>query len=113
MSLPRTLALVEAALVGSTELDDAIATALGTASAPYSQSLDAAMMLVPKGWTIAQLAQRTDGRGRAVGWIADLYRPDLAVLPDAPARLMSTAALALTTASLRAYIDRSRPARAA
>lgn len=109
----RTLTLIEAAPAGSPELDAAIAAALDLAAAPYSQSLDAAMRLVPDGWSIAQLSQRTDGRGRAAGWTADLFRPNLAVLPDAPARVMPSAPLALATASFRARIDRASSIKAA
>lgn len=105
----RTLTLIEAAPAGSPELDAAIAAALDLAAAPYSQSLDAAMRLVPDGWSIAQISQRTDGRGRAAGWTADLFRPNLAVLPDAPARVMPSAPLALATASFRARIVRAQP----
>jgi len=106
LSIARTLALIEAAPAGSAELDAAIAAALDTATAPYSRSLDAALQLVPNGWSIAQLSQRTNQNGRTMGWTADLYRPDLAILQDAPARIMPTAPLALAAASFRARIDR-------
>jgi hypothetical protein len=107
------LALIEAAPAGSLELDAAIAAALDVAAAPYSQSLDAALQLVPDGWAIAQLSQRTDGRGRVAGWTAELYRPSIAVLPDAPPRVMASAPLALAIACFRARIERPRPVRAA
>ncbi len=108
MSIFRTLALVEASPAGSATLDAAIAEVLDLDEAPYTQSIDAAMRLVPDGWTIAQLSQRTDGRGRVSGWTADLFRANLAILPDAPARLMPSAPLALATASLRARVERAR-----
>lgn len=109
MSIARTLSLIEAAPAGSPELDAAIAAALDLDAAPYTRSLDAAMRLVPDGWSIAQLSQRTDRLGNVAGWTADLFRPNLAVLPDAPARVMPSAPLALATASFRARIERAKP----
>jgi hypothetical protein len=103
LSLVGTLAAVEAAQAGSPDLDIAIAAALHLDAAPYSRSLDAALRLVPDGWSVAQISQRTDGRGRIAGWTADLFRPDLAVLPAAPPRLMPSAPLALAIAALRAH----------
>jgi len=113
LPIARTLALIEAAPAGSAELDAAIAAALDIAEAPYSSSIDAALQLVPNGWSIAQISQRTDWTGRAMGWTADLYRPDLAILQDAPARIMPTAPLALAAASFRARIDRRSGVQAA
>jgi hypothetical protein len=113
MSIARTLALIESAPVGSAELDAAIAAALEIDEAPYSRSLDAALQLVPDGWSVAGLAQRTDARGRLAGWTAELYRPSVAVLSDAPARVMPSAALALTFACLHVSVERQRSVRAA
>jgi hypothetical protein len=110
LSISRTLALIEASPAGSATLDAAIAEVLDLDQAPYTRSLDAAMRLVPEGWSIAQLSQRTDGRGRVHGWTADLFRPNLAILPDAPARLMPSAPLALATASFRVRAQAARAA---
>ncbi|HLZ67683.1 MAG TPA: hypothetical protein VKQ29_15745 [Aliidongia sp.] len=110
MSISRTLKLIEASHTGSAALDATIAEVLDLDPAPYTRSLDAAMRLVPEGWSIAHLSQRTDGRGRISGWTADLFRPNLAVLPDAPARLMPSAPLALATASFRALVEHAQAA---
>ena len=110
MSLLGTLTLIEASPAGSAALDAAIAKVLELDPAPYTRSLDAAMRLVPDGWSIAHLSQRTDGRGRIYGWTADLFRPTLAILPDAPARLMPSAPLALAIASFRARVEHARAA---
>jgi hypothetical protein len=113
LTLSHALSLIEAAWTGSPELDAAIAEVLDIAKAPYTSSIDAAMQLIPDGWSIAQLAQRSDGRGNVAGWTAELFRRPLGILPDVPARVMASAPLALATAALRARLDQAKPLRAA
>jgi hypothetical protein len=65
----------------------------------YTASLDAAMSLVPEGWTLAQLL-RSDDRNHwsALMWGMD---PWTDLRPNAPSARAATPALALCAASLR------------
>ena len=47
----------------------------------YTRSLDAALKLVPDGWTIHRLGQLSDCQGGFGGWIGEIYRASDAMIP--------------------------------
>jgi len=104
MDLAKLLALLEGAREGSEYLDYAIQRVLFRMTKPvplYTRSLDAALSLVPEGWTIHRLGQLTDCKGGLAGWLADIYRSSDAVIPYPPEGTAPTAALALCVAAVR------------
>jgi hypothetical protein len=103
MEPTKLIAALEAATEGSDYLDYAIQRHFGLMKPVplYSRSLDAAMSLMPEGWSIHRLMQRNDCRGNFSGWMAELYRASQVVL-ELPYSLGATAPLALAAAALRA-----------
>src|SRR6185312_10925122 len=99
MDTAKLVAALVAAKEGSEYLDYAIQRQF-TLMKPvpaYTRSIDAAMILIPEGWSIHRLSRRHDCRGNFTGWIAELYRAADAVI-EFPANSMgATAALALCT----------------
>jgi hypothetical protein len=103
MEPTKLIAALEAAAEGSEYLDYSIQRHFGLMKPVplYTRSLDAAMSLIPEGWSIHRLMQRNDCRGNFSGWMAELYRASQVVL-ELPYSLGSTAPLALAAAALRA-----------
>jgi hypothetical protein len=104
MDLVKLLALLQGAQEGSEYLDYAIQRVLFRMAKPvplYTRSLDAALALVPEGWTIHRLGQLSDCRGGSGGWLADIYRPTDAVIPFPSEGTAQSAPLALCLAAVR------------
>jgi hypothetical protein len=99
----KLVSALEAATEGSEYLDYAVQRHFGLMKPVplYTRSLDAAMSLVPEGWSIHRLSRRNDCRGSFTGWMAELYRAGDVVL-ELPYSLGATAPLALAAAALRA-----------
>ena len=72
---------------------------------PYTASLDAAMTLVPDGWSWSLGEQR--GVGTFRGWLNDHNTPDGLAVRHVDAEA-ATPALALTAACLRAMQDQAK-----
>jgi len=103
MDLSKLVAALEAAAEGSEYLDYAIQRQF-TLMKPvpaYTSSVDAAMSLLPDGWSIHRLCHRHDCRGNFSGWFAELYRASDAVIEQPANSLGATAALALCVAAMR------------
>jgi len=97
MDLSKLVAALEAAAEGSEYLDYAIQRQF-TLMKPvpaYTSSVDAAMSLLPDGWSIHRLCHRHDCRGNFSGWFAELYRASDAVIEQPANSLGATPALAL------------------
>jgi hypothetical protein len=78
----------------------------------YTASMDAAIMLVPDGWTLTQLS-RSDNRKywSAMCWPDDPWQD---IRPNVPDGAALTPALAITAAALRAYaiaMEAAKPVR--
>jgi hypothetical protein len=103
MDLSKLVAALEAAAEGSEYLDYAIQRqfALMKPVPAYTSSVDAAMSLLPDGWSIHRLCHRHDCRGNFSGWFAELYRASDAVIEQPANSLGATAALALCVAAMR------------
>jgi hypothetical protein len=104
MDLTKLLSLLQGSQEGSEYLDYAIQRVLFRMAKPvplYTRSLDAALNLVPPGWTIHRLGQLSDCRGGSGGWLVDIYRPADAVIPFPAEGTALTAALALCIAAVR------------
>src|SRR5215469_7317609 len=104
MELPKLILALASAKEGSEYLDCAIQETLFGMAKPvphYTRSFDAAMRLLPAGWSIHRLTHLTDGQGRVNGWMADIYRPHDAMIPFPTDGKAATAALALCVAVLR------------
>ena len=99
----KLVAALEAATDGSEYLDFSIQRQFGLMKPVplYTRSLDAAMALLPEGWSIHRLTRRNDCRGNFTGWLAELYRAADVVL-ELPSSLGATAPLAIAAAALRA-----------
>jgi hypothetical protein len=69
----------------------------------YTRSLDAAMLLIPDGWSVHRLTRRNDCRGNFTGWMAELYRAADVVLELPTLSLAATAPLALCASALRIH----------
>jgi hypothetical protein len=102
MELAKLITLLAAAEEGSEYLDYTIQRqfSLSKPVPPYTRSLDAALLLIPPGWSVHRLGQRHDCRGTFTGWIAELYRAGDAVLAF-PTDQGATAPLALCIAAMR------------
>ena len=109
MHLAKLIAAIENASEGSEYLDYAIQRLFSTSKPvpPYSRSLDAAMLLVPDGWSVYRLSRRHDCRGHFSGWIAELYRARDVVIEHPASRVAPTASLALCAAALRIRLAES------
>ena len=104
MDLAKLLSLLQGAQEGSEYLDYAIQRVLFRMTKPvplYTRSLDAAMMLMPEGWTIHRLGELSNCRGGTGGWVADIFRPAEAVIAFPSEGTAATAALALCVAAVR------------
>ena len=106
MDPAKLIAAVEAASEGSEYLDYSIQRHFGLMKPVplYTRSLDAAMALLPEGWSIHRLTRRNDCRGNFTGWMAELYRAANVVL-ELPYSAGATAPLALAAAALRAHFS--------
>src|SRR5579875_2931957 len=104
MDLAKLITVLQSAKEGSEYLDYAIQRVLFGMAKPvpeYSRSLDAAMRLVPEGWTIHRLTQLSDCHGGFGGWVGDLYRASDAMIPYPSEGTTTSAPLALCLAALR------------
>jgi len=103
MDLAKLVATLQSAKEGSEYLDYAIQRLFG-AEKPvplYTRSIDAALTLLPEGWTIHRLGQLTDCRGGFGGWLGEIYRASDAMIPYAATAPAASAPLALCIAALR------------
>jgi hypothetical protein len=109
MDTTKLIAALQAAREGSEYLDYAIQRQF-TLTKPvpaYTRSIDAAMLLVPEGWSIHRLCRRHDCRGNFTGWLAELYQAAHAVIEFPANPLGATAALAICTAAMRIHESRA------
>jgi hypothetical protein len=112
MDLAKLLTLLQGAHEGSEYLDHAIQRVLFRMSKPvplYTRSLDAAMTVLPEGWTINRLGALSDCHGGTSGWVADLFRPEDAVIAFPSEGTAATAPLALCAAAVRTQIGLGAP----
>jgi hypothetical protein len=112
MDIAKLIATLQAAAEGSEYLDYAVQRqfSLMKPVPAYTRSLDAAIQLIPEGWSIHRLGQRHDCRGKFTGWFAELYRAADAVI-ELPANAQgATAPLAICIAAMRVRQDAKLPA---
>lgn len=105
MDLAKLISVLQTAKEGSEYLDYSVQRVLFGMTKPvpeYTRSLDAALRLVPEGWTINRLSQLTDCRGGFAGWVGDIYRATDAVIPYPSCGTAASAPLALCLAAMRA-----------
>jgi hypothetical protein len=105
MDTTKLITALQAAVEGSEYLDYAIQRqfSLMKPVPAYSRSIDAAMLLVPDGWSIHRLCRRHDCRGNFTGWLAELYKASEAVIEFPANSLGTTAPLALCVAAMRIH----------
>jgi hypothetical protein len=103
MDVEKLIAALEGAAEGSEYLDYAIQRQFGLMKPvpAYTRSLDAALSLLPEGWSIHRLMRRNDCRGNFTNWAAELYRAADIVLEIPATAIGMTAPLALACAALR------------
>ena len=103
MDLAKLVTTLQSAKEGSEYLDYAIQRLFGTAKPVplYTRSIDAALRLLPQGWTIHRLSQLSDCRGGFSGWIGEIYRASDAMIPYPSSSPAATAPLALCIAAMR------------
>src|SRR5258707_8893433 len=103
MEILKLVAALESASEGSEYLDYAIQRqfTLMKPVPPYTSSIDAAMSLLPEGWSLHRLCHRHDCRGSFTSWFAELYRAADAVIEQPASSLGATAPLALCVAAMR------------
>lgn len=103
MDLAKLVTMLQSAKEGSEYLDYAIQRIFGTAKPvpQYTRSIDAALKLLPEGWTIHRLSQLSDCRGGFGGWIGEIYRGTDAMIPFPSSAPSASAALALCVAAMR------------
>jgi hypothetical protein len=103
MHLAKLVTMLQSAKEGSEYLDYAIQRLFGTAKPVplYTRSIDAALTLLPEGWTIHRLGQLSDCQGGLGGWIGEVYRASDAMIPYPSAAPAASAPLALCIAALR------------
>lgn len=103
MDLAKLMTTLQSAKEGSEYLDYAIQRLFGTAKPVplYTRSLDAAMLLIPEGWTIHRLGQITDCQGGFGGWIGEIYRARDAMILYPSLTPAASAPLAICIAALR------------
>jgi hypothetical protein len=105
MNLAKLVTLLESAQDGSEYLDYSIQRVLFGTTKPvplYTRSIDAAMLLLPEGWSIHRLAQLSNCHGGFGGWVGDIYRGADAVIPYPSSGTAHSAPLALCLAAVRA-----------
>src|SRR5882724_2053745 len=105
METTKLVSALQAAREGSEYLDYAIQRqfSLMKPVPGYTRSIDAAMLLIPDGWSIHRLGRRHDCRGQFTGWFAELYRAADAVIEFPANSLGMTAPLALCVAAMRVH----------
>jgi hypothetical protein len=111
MDMSKLISTLQAAAEGSEYLDYAVQRqfSLMKPVPAYTRSLDAAMLLIPEGWSIHRMGQRHDCRGKFTGWFAELYRAADAVI-ELPANSQgATAPLAICIAAMRVRQDIKLP----
>jgi hypothetical protein len=104
MDLAKLVSVLQSAKEGSEYLDYAIQRLFFAMAKPvptYSRSLDAAMLLMPEGWSIHRLSQLSDCHGGFAGWVGDIYRGSDAVIPYPSSGTAATAPLAICLAAIR------------
>jgi hypothetical protein len=103
MDNAKLLSALETATEGSEYLDFAIQRVFGLMKPVpcYSRSIDAALMVLPDGWSIHRLGRRHDCHGNFTGWVAELYRAQEAVIEFPSNSTGATAPLALCAAAMR------------
>jgi hypothetical protein len=103
MELAKLVTMLQSAKEGSEYLDYAIQRLFGTAKPVplYTRSLDAALKLMPEGWTIHRLGQLSDCQGGFGGWIGEIYRASDAMIPFPSSAPAASAPLAICVAALR------------
>jgi hypothetical protein len=103
MQLAKLVTTLQTAKEGSEYLDYQIQRLFGTAKPVplYTRSIDAALKLLPEGWTIHRLGQLSDCQGGFGGWIGEIYRASDAMIPYPSAAPAASAPLALCIAALR------------
>ncbi len=103
MDILKLVASLESASEGSEYLDYAIQRqfSLMKPVPSYTSSIDAAMSLLPEGWSLHRLCHRHDCRGSFTSWFAELYRAADAVIEQPASSLGATAPLALCVAAMR------------
>ena len=103
MDWAKLIVALENASEGSEYLDYAIQRRFGLRKPvpAYTTSLDAALSLVPPGWSIHQLHRRNDCRGAFTGWVAEFYRATDVVLEFPSNGTAASAPLALCAAAMR------------
>lgn len=99
------------AVVGSFDLDNAIADELAISPCIFTQSVDSALTIIPKGWLVTKIFQFRDYEdGRPGGWGCVLNIDG----DDAKSFWWSehgeTAALAICTAAISAHITMNETA---
>ena len=107
MELAKLVTTLQSAKEGSEYLDYAIQRLFGTAKPVplYTRSLDAAMKLMPDGWTIHRLGQLTNCQGGFGGWIGEIYRASDAMIPYPSSAPAASAALAICVAAMRVRLE--------
>lgn len=104
MDLMKLVSVLQSAKEGSEYLDYSIQRVLFGMAKPvpeYTRSLDAAVRLLPEGWTINRLSQLSDCKGGFSGWVGEVYRATDAVIPYPSSGTATTAPLALCLAAMR------------
>src|SRR5260370_37207659 len=98
MELAKLVTMLQGAKEGSEYLDYAIQRLFGTMKPVplYTRSLDAALSLVPEGWTIHRLGQLSNCQGGFAGWIGEIYRAPDAMIPYPSSPPSASAALAIS-----------------
>jgi hypothetical protein len=105
MDIAKLISSLQAASEGSEYLDYSIQRqfSLMKPVPTYTRSVDAAMLLIPEGWSIHRLGRRHDCRGKFTGWLCELYRACDAVIEYPANSLGATAPLALCVAAMRIH----------
>jgi hypothetical protein len=103
VDLAKLVLAIEASADGSEYLDYSIQRLFGLKKPVplYTRSVDAALALVPEGFSLHRLQQRTDCRGNFASWLAELYRATDVVIDIPSTSSAATAPLALCGAALR------------
>jgi hypothetical protein len=103
MDISKLVLTIESAAEGSEYLDYSIQRFFGLMKPvpAYTRSVDAAMLLIPDGWSVHRLTRRNDCRGNFTGWMVDLYRAADVVLDLPTLSTAATAPLALCASALR------------
>jgi hypothetical protein len=105
MDIGKLLVVLEGAKEGSEYLDYAIQRQFRTAKPvpTYTRSIDAALSLVPEGWSLHRLTHLGDCQGGFAGWIGEVYRPGDAVIRYPATGPTASAPLAICLAALRVH----------